>query len=299
MLLKKLEKKLENLLNNIDDKKDKEKIKEAYNYAKKAHNWQFRKSWDPYITHPLSVWLSLFEKFNDIDLLISWFLHDVVEDCEVEMKDIYDRYWDNIWYIVDSVTKTEKKFLYDDSIIFDDERDKMLYWWMKNIWCILVKLADREHNLSTLSHMPKNKQVKKSFESQAIYLPLMDITWFYNKNNTISKARYNFSIYLKNNNIKTYKELKNNLFNTCFLNFSEDLFNLVYNNSERVVWKINDKKLFDSLVESWWFDNENVNLKRIELSGDWKFLALFLMKWAAIFDLKKWKISFSQSNFIS
>jgi len=299
MLLEELENKLDSILENIENSDDKNKLKEAYEYAKKAHEGQVRKSWEPYITHPLSVWLSLWNRFKDVDLTIAWFLHDTVEDCEnVKQEDIYKKYWDNVWFIVDSVTKTEKKFLNVDKQ-FEDERDKMLYWWMQNIWCILVKLADREHNLATLWYMPKHKQVKKSFESQSLYLPLMSILEFDKPWITIEKSQKLFNDYLEKNNIKTSKELKNNLFNTCFHDFSEWLFDVVYNNSNQVVWKIEDKKLFDWLLESGWFDSESVDLRKVEITGDWKFIANFIFKWGSTFDFSKWKISLAGSNFIS
>ncbi len=299
MLLKQLENDLENILKDIDNTEDTSRLKEAYIFAKKNHKGQFRKSWDEYITHPLSVWLSLWNRFKDIDLTIAWFLHDVVEDCVgVNIEYIYKTYWKNVWFIVDSVTKTEKKFL-GLNIEFDDERDKMLYWWMQNIWCILVKLADREHNLATLSHMPKNKQVKKSFESQSLYLPLMSILKFNEENIWIENSKKILNNYLIKNNIKNSKEFKINLFNTCFDDFSEDIFDVVYNNSKQVVWKIEDKKLFDWLLESGWFDSESVELKKIEITWDWQFRANFIFKWGSTFDFSKWKISLSSSNFIS
>jgi GTP pyrophosphokinase len=175
----------------------------------------------------------------------------------------------------------------------------MLYGWMKNIWCILVKLADREHNLATLSFMPEHKQVKKSFESQSLYLPLMSILKFDEWNISIETCEIQLKKYLLDNNISNSKDFKNNLFNTCFHDFSEELFDVVYNNSSQVVWKIEDKKLFDWLLESGWFDSESVDLKKIEITWDWKFRANFIFKWGSTFDFSKWKISLSSSNFIS
>jgi len=299
MLLKELENKLDFVLEKIENNDDKNKLKEAYKYAKSAHNGQMRKSWEPYITHPLSVWLSLWDRFQDVDLTIAWFLHDTVEDCDnVKQEDIYKKYWDNVWFIVDSITKTEKKFLNLDKE-FEDERDKMLYWGMHNVWCILVKLADREHNLATLWFMPKHKQVKKSFESQSLYLPLMSILEFDEPWITIDRVKELLINYLNKNRISNSNEFKKKLFNTCFHDFSESLFDVVYNNSNQVVWKIEDKQLFDWLLDSGWFDSESVDLKKIEITWDWKFRANFVFKWGSTFDFKKWKISLSSSNFIS
>jgi hypothetical protein len=112
--------------------------------------------------------------------------------------------------------------------------------------------------------MPKHKQIKKSFESQALYLPLIKILKYNQKDLSIDKSQKLLDIYLKENNIKTSKELKNNLLNICFHDFSEDIFDIVYNNSSNVVWEIEDKKVFDSLVLSGWFDSESVDIKKIE-----------------------------------
>jgi len=241
MILNKLENSFYELLNEIKNEKDSKKVSDAYIFAKKWHEWQKRKSWDNYIIHPLAVAISLWNKFKNIDLLISWLLHDTVEDCNgIIMENIYKQYWENIWFIVDSVTKTHKNFLNSDKI-FNDEREKILYGWLKNVSCILLKLADREHNLATLSYMPKNKQIKKSFESQALYLPLIQILHFKEKNNSIEKSQKYLDLFLEKNKIKNIKELKNKLLNTCFHNFSDDIFNIVYNNSNNVVWEIEDK----------------------------------------------------------
>ena len=300
MLFKNCEANLYNIVDDISDEKDKNRVIEAYKIAKNAHEWQKRKSWEAYITHPLAVSISLWKKFEDVDLLISWLLHDTVEDCDwIDMKFIYSKFWKNIWFIVDSVTKTERNFLWDDNK-FDDERDKMLYWGMHNIWCILVKLADREHNLATLSFMPKHKQVKKSFESQSLYIPLTHILWFNNtgKLNILNCHNF-FKKYILENSLKNHKEIKNKLLNICFNDFSEDLFDVVYNNSTSVVWELEDKSFFDNLVESGWFDTESVEIKSIKWTSKWDFKATFIYRNWVVFKNMTWKINISKNSFIS
>ncbi len=300
MLLEKYEINLYKIIDNIIDKKDKNRVKEAYLIAKNAHKLQKRKSWEQYITHPLAVGISLWEKFQDIDLLISWLLHDTVEDCEeISMEFIYTKFWNNIWFIVDWVTKTKKHFFWENEE-FDDERDKMLYWWMKNIWCILVKLADREHNLATLWFMPKHKQVKKSFESQSLYIPLMHILWFNKKeNNNIKNNEELFQEYLLNNNLIDYKQVKNKLLNICFSDFTEELFDIAYNNSTSIVWELEDKTFFDELLNSWWFDNEAIEIKSIMWTSKGNFKVKFIYKKWTIFKNMSWKINISKDIFIS
>jgi len=288
-----------NLIEEIIVHKDKQNVQRAYQFAKKAHEWQNRKSWEAYISHPVAVASTIWSRFKNIDLLISWLLHDTVEDCTwVIIEDIYNQFWDNIGFIVDSVTKTEKGFL-NETCNFYDERDKILSGWIKNIWCILLKLSDREHNLSTLSHMPKHKQIKKSFESQALYLPLMNILKFNEKWISIESSQKYFKSYLEKNSIKNSKDLKKHLLNTCFHDFSENIFDIVYNNSSNVVWEIEDKKVFDSLVESGWFDTESVDIKKIESDWKTKFKVFFIYNSGSTFDFKKWKIWISSSRFNS
>ena len=278
--------------------KESEILVRAYDFAQKAHHWQKRKSWEDYFIHPLSVWLSLWKRFWNLDLFIAGLLHDTVEDCEtLEMETVYKEFWENVWFIVDSITKTERSFLWE-SEEFDDERDKMLAWGTKNIWCILVKLADREHNLATLKHMPADKQVKKSFESQSLYIPLMHILWFNENNLSIEKSEKLFQKYLEEKELTDYKQIKNKLLNICFHDFSEELFDIVYNNSTSVVWELEDRKFFDELVESGWFDSGAVEIQNISWNSTWWFKATFTYKTGVIFNSLKGKINIATSKFV-
>ncbi len=273
-------------------------LMKAYNFSREAHKWQKRKSGEEYFIHPLSVSLSLWERFWNLDLFVAWLLHDTVEDCKnLEIETIYKEFGKDVWFIVDSVTKTEKSFYWEQEE-YDDERDKMLAWWMKNICCILVKLADREHNLATLSHMPADKQVKKSFESQSLYIPLMHILGFNKEDLSIEKSQELFWWYLNENNLKNHKDIKNKLLNICFQDFSEELFDVVYNNSTSVVWELEDREFFNELVESGWFDSEAVEIQNIVWNSQWWFCATFVYKNGVIFDSEMWKMNVVGSRFI-
>jgi len=272
------------ILNSLNEK-DSEFLASAYNFAKRAHQGQKRKSWEEYFIHPLSVALSLWERFHNLELSAAGFLHDTVEDCEnVSMEDI----WKNVWFMVDSVTKWEKTFFNETEEILDI-KDKMIYWWMKNIWCILLKLADREHNLATLHHMPPDKQVKKSFESQSLYIPLMHILWFNeNKCLDISKCNTLFQNYLQENNLTNYKQIKNHLLNICFNDFNEELFDVVYKNSTSVVWEIEDKEFFKDLLSQKFFDSENVDLISLKWDLHNWFKAIFKISGWNLYPKLKW-----------
>ena len=285
------------ILNSLTSQES-EVLNKAYNFSKKSHHWQKRKSGEEYFIHPLSVWLSLWKKFHNLDLFVAGLLHDTVEDCkELKIETIYKEFGDNVWFIVDSISKWEKTF-YREKEEFLDIKDKMIAGGIKNIGCILVKLADREHNLATLKHMPPDKQVKKSFESQSLYIPLMHILCFKEEKITIDKARKKFSNYLLENNLKHYKEIKVKLFNICFSDFSEELFELVYHNTTSVVWKLEDKILFQELLDSWWFNGNDVEVISIVWDLADYFKVRFKVKIGNKF-LPLKKITISQNRLVS
>ena len=274
-------------------------LNRAYTFSQKAHNWQKRKSGEDYFIHPLAVSIALWNRFFDVDLAVAWLLHDAVEDCEeLKISEIYEEFWHNVWYIVDSVTKTEDTFYWED-IVYDNERDKMLAWGMNNIGCILVKLADRQHNLATLKYMPAKKQLKKSFESQWLYLPLMHILWFDEDWLSLKKCEWLFKKYVEENELKGVKDIKLRLLNVCFEDFNEELFEVVYNNTSNVVWEISDRNLFNELVRKGWFDNDAIELQNVELDTVWMFSVKFIYKKGLVFENIEGKMNISKNNFIS
>jgi len=262
-------------------------VNKAYNFSKKAHEWQKRKSWEDYFIHPLFVWIFLWEKFQDINLLVAWLLHDTVEDNEeIKIETIYEEFGMKIGYLVDSVTKTQKRFL-GWKEIFEDERNKILAWWMKDISCILLKLADREHNLATLCHMPSHKQIKKSFESQSIYLPLMNLLDFH-KLNSIEEIRKKFFDFIEKECINSVEELRKKLLDKCFINFNEEIFNIVYNNSSNIIWEINDENIYEKLLENKLFAK---SIKIFNMSYN-------MNNFSILFAYKKWFTLQNENNFV-
>ena len=274
----------EEVLTSLETK-EKERLLKWYEFCKKAHEWQLRKSWEPYFIHPLAVAIILWDKYHEVDLAICWLLHDTYEDNEeVTISEINNKFWNKIWFIIDAVSKNSLKYdssfdFIDKEKDFNDERDKILYWWKYDIRCILVKLADRQHNLETLKFMPDHKQVKKSFESQTLYSPLMDVIWFKIEWITIKKARFNFESFVVKNDIKNCKELKRKLMSKTFDNFSDEMFWIALNNSEKVVWEINDKIFFKELLWDWFFDQDHINLISLRWDLHWAFKAIFKIYW--------------------
>jgi hypothetical protein len=131
--------------------------------------------------------------------------------------------------------------------------------------------------------MPDHKQVKKSFESQSLYIPLMHILGFNAKSISIKKCHKRFLSYLNDNNLENYSMLKKNVLNFCFNNFSQELFTTIYNNSTKVVWKIENRVFFNDLIDKNILTNKNIQIQFINLSSNNDFCAHFICKKAMTF----------------
>ena len=227
---------------------------QAFEFAQKAHQNQKRKSGEPFIVHPVAVAKDLWEKYGDTELATAGLLHDVVEDCEeISIKNIYDTFGENIGFLVDSSNKRKDDF-YNKIVIFEDKVERLLWAGMQDIRVLLLKLADREHNINTLKYLKKNKQVRMAFETQAIFEPLKKILK-YNKKQKIKEIEDNFQKYLMENNFSSPKDVKKNLHNMSFKDLSHEMFELVYNNSDRVVWEIENKQYLEELSRNEEFES--------------------------------------------
>ncbi|WPP53707.1 RelA/SpoT family protein [Catalinimonas niigatensis] len=147
-------------------------IKKAFNTSMEAHQEMRRKSGEPYIYHPLAVAEIC---VNEIGLgttsIICALLHDVVEDTEIELEDIEHEFGGKVARIIDGLTKISGVFDYGSSQQAENFR-KMLLTLSDDVRVILIKLADRLHNMRTLDSMPKNKQLKVASETIYLYAPL-------------------------------------------------------------------------------------------------------------------------------
>lgn len=162
-------------------REDKELIIRAYEFAKVCHNGVFRKSGEPYIIHPLSVACILAEMNADADTIAAGLLHDVLEDCPNITKDDLSRSFNpTIAKLVDGVTKLRKVDFNNDKILTDAANTRKLVESMGNdIRVLIIKLADKLHNMRTEAFQSPSKQIEHSHETMDFFVPFARLTGAY------------------------------------------------------------------------------------------------------------------------
>ena len=164
--------KLENIVKNYLDPEDIQKIKKAYDFSNNAHQGQCRKSNEPYIIHPVEVAKILADLNQDASIIVAALLHDVLEDCNVTNEDLTQHFGAEVFELVDGVTRVGK-------LKFNSKQDeqaesfrKMFLAMASDVRVILIKLADRLHNMRTLKYLDDQKKIEIASETLTIYAPL-------------------------------------------------------------------------------------------------------------------------------
>ena len=149
-----------------------EQINKAYEFANKAHSGQYRTSGDPYVSHPIAVANILSSFHMDEDSLSAAMLHDVIEDCGVPKKVIEQEFNKNVANLVDGVSKLDQLSTTSRTEANAENFQKMILAMAKDIRVIVVKLADRLHNMRTIEYLDMEKQKRIAKETLEIYAPL-------------------------------------------------------------------------------------------------------------------------------
>jgi guanosine-3',5'-bis(diphosphate) 3'-pyrophosphohydrolase len=187
---------------------DTKMIRKAFNISMEAHKEMRRKSGEPYIYHPLEVALICVEEIGlGPTSIICALLHDVVEDTTLTLKDIRREFGPKVAKIIDGLTKIAENFEQTQSAQAENFR-KMLLTLSEDVRVILIKLADRLHNMRTLGSMARNSQLKIAHETIYIYAPLAHRLGLYQIKSELE------DLYLKYTEPETYKEIANKLKST-------------------------------------------------------------------------------------
>ncbi|MFA6296388.1 MAG: bifunctional (p)ppGpp synthetase/guanosine-3',5'-bis(diphosphate) 3'-pyrophosphohydrolase [Patescibacteria group bacterium] len=151
-----------------------EQIKKAFTFANNCHAGQFRESKEPYITHPLKVALFLIDMNLDATTIIAALLHDTVEDTSIKLEDIKKEFGNEVAKLVSGVTKLKQAVVYQENIkSYSAENIRRMFLAMaQDIRVVLIKLADRYHNMATLNYKEPKKRQEKARETLDIYAPL-------------------------------------------------------------------------------------------------------------------------------
>lgn len=165
--------KLVHIIKEYHPSADISKIEAAYKLADSCHEGQLRKSGEPYICHPLCVAIILAELQLDKETIIAGILHDVIEDTSCTPEELREEFGEEVELLVDGVTKlTQLQYSKDKVDVQAENLRKMFVAMAKDIRVILIKLADRLHNMRTLQFQSPPKQIEKSRETMDIYSPI-------------------------------------------------------------------------------------------------------------------------------
>ena len=158
--------------NYIEDTSELEKIKRAYKFAEEKHLGQYRVSGEPYIYHPLCTAMILTTVTADCDTLCAGLMHDVIEDCSVSKSEIEELFGKEVAKLVDGVSKISKMHFSTENEALVEYYKKIIVGMSEDVRVIIIKLADRLHNMRTLWALPVDRQKVKAKEVLEILAPI-------------------------------------------------------------------------------------------------------------------------------
>ncbi len=217
-----LDPKINNLYNLLISKVDnnKEIVEKAFRIAYNSHLGQSRASSEPYILHPLEVALILIDYFNDYITISAALLHDIVEDTNTTLENIYELFGNEIGFIVESLTKLQKLSPKIKQIIYEENKDtqkkelnlanlrRLFISTAKDVRVIAIKLADRLHNLRTLNYLDKEKQKRIAQETLDFYVPIAQKLGIWKIKSEMEDLAFHYL------NPEEYKKIENYIQNT-------------------------------------------------------------------------------------
>lgn len=244
-------------------------IFKAYEYAKKAHEWDIRLSWEPYILHPVEATDILLNLNPDIHTIQSCLLHDVIEDTTKTADDIKHEFWEEVAFLCEWLAKLSKiRYKWQERDIWSLR--KMFVAMAEDLRVVFIKLSDRLHNMQTLKYHPKKeKREKIALETLNIFSPIADRLWLYNLKNKLDEEC--FKILDPSN----YKRLKKEL-----IDLKSEKINFVKNVREGIddllKWEIKNYEI-DYRVKSIYSINNKLLKKWLKNASD-----LFDLFWIRI-----------------
>ena len=161
-----------NLIKEYNPKCDEDLIARAYDYGKNYHEGQFRASGEKYFNHPIEVAKILIGQRLDDATIATAILHDTIEDTKLSIKEVKSNFGDSIAILVDGVTKLTNLQISSGETKQAENFRKFIVSMSKDLRILLVKLADRLHNMRTIKALPVSKQLRKANETMEIFAPL-------------------------------------------------------------------------------------------------------------------------------
>lgn len=220
---------LDDLINNVSKYNIKgiERVRKAYEYADIMHGNQLRQSGEPYITHPLNVAYILSEMYADTDTLCAALLHDTLEDTKATKKEIEDLFNKEVANLVDGVTKISKMNFSTKEEEKSANNRKIILGITNDVRIIIIKLADRLHNMRTLQYKSKYKQRENALETLEIFSPLAYLIGAYRIKSELEDLSLQYLKPDKYKHIEDYMNNNKDVYNSILESMKFDIMSIL------------------------------------------------------------------------